>query len=119
MACISCWKWTPCPSSAACGIGDWAKDDVIVLGPSSSQPKREESAPKTEGMSLESYQMNGPKHEAKLKSLIAEVGKTWKLHPKVFLHGFSAGAQFAHRFAMKNPEIVAGVSATSRLRTHL
>ena len=95
------------------GIGYWAKDDVIVLGPSFLQPKRDEKAPKTAGMPLDSYQMCGPTHEAKLKTLIAEVGKTWKIHPKVFLHGFSAGAQFVHRFAMKNPELVAGVSAAS------
>ncbi len=95
------------------GIGYWAKDDVIVLGPSFLQPKRDENAPKTDGLPLESYQMCGPTHEAKLKAMIAEVGKTWKLNPKVFLHGFSAGAQFVHRFAMKNPEMVAGVSAAS------
>jgi dienelactone hydrolase len=27
------------------------------------------------------------------------------------LHGFSAGAQFSHRFAFKNPDLVAAVSA--------
>ena len=95
------------------GIGYWAKDDVIVLGPSFLQPKRDEKAPKTTGMPLDSYQMCGPTHEAKLKALIAEVAKSWKIHPKVFLHGFSAGAQFVHRFTMKNPELVAGVSAAS------
>ena len=95
------------------GIAPWAQDDVIVLGPSFLQPKRDVSAPKTVGMPLESYQMCGPMHAAKLKALIAEVAKSWKIHPKVFLHGFSAGAQFVHRFAMKNPEMVAGVSAAS------
>lgn len=95
------------------GINYLAKDDVIVLGPSFLQPKRDENAPKTDGPPRESYQMCGPTHEAKLKALIVEVGKTWKLHPKVFLHGFSAGAQFVHRFAMKNPEMIAGVSAAS------
>jgi poly(3-hydroxybutyrate) depolymerase len=95
------------------GIGHWAKDDVIVLGPSFLQPKWDETTPKPVGLPPESYQMCGPTHEAKLKALIAEVGKTWKLRPRVFLHGFSAGAQFVHRFAMKNPELVAGVSAAS------
>jgi poly(3-hydroxybutyrate) depolymerase len=99
--------------NGANGIASWAKDDVIVLGPTFLQPKRDEKAPKTDGPPPESYQMCGPTHEAKLEALIAEVGKTWKLHPKVFLHGFSAGAQFVHRFAMKHPELVAGVSAAS------
>lgn len=95
------------------GLAGWADDDVIVLGPSFRQPKLDPNIPKPEGPSLESYQMCGPAHEAKLKELIEEVGKTWKLRPKVFLHGFSAGAQFVHRFAMKNPGLVAGVSAAS------
>jgi len=57
--------------------------------------------------------MSGPTHEAKPAALIAEVGKTWTLRPKIVVHGFSAGAQFAHRFAFKHPEQVAGVSAHS------
>jgi predicted esterase len=77
----------------AAGIAGWAKDDVIVLGPS--------------------FNESNPQTEARLKELIKEVGKSWKLRPKVFLHGFSAGADFVHRFAMKNPELVAGVSAAS------
>jgi predicted esterase len=95
------------------GLAGWAKDDVIVLGPTFLQPKAEAEVPNTDGPPTVSYQMCGPSHETKLKALIEAVGKTWKLHPKVFLHGFSAGAQFAHRFAMKNPELVAGVSAAS------
>ena len=99
----------------ACGAAYLAKafDDVIVLGPSFGQPKRVEGAPRPPGMPRDSYQMSGPTHEAKLAALIAEVGKTWKLHPKIVVHGFSAGAQFAHRFAFKHPEQVAGVSAHS------
>ncbi len=99
----------------ACGAAYLAKafDDVIVLGPSFGQPKRDKDAPRPPGMPRESYQMSGPTHEAKLAALIAEVGRTWKLHPKIVVHGFSAGAQFAHRFAFKHPEQVAGVSAHS------
>jgi len=99
----------------ACGAAYLAKafDDVIVLGPSFGQPKRVEGAPRSPGMPRDSYQMSGPTHEAKLAALIAEVGRTWKLHPKIVVHGFSAGAQFAHRFAFKHPEQVAGVSAHS------
>lgn len=86
---------------------------MIVLGPSFSQPKRVEGAPRPPGMPRDSYQMSGPTHEAKLAALIAEVGKIWKLNPKIVVHGFSAGAQFAHRFAFKHPEQVVGVSAHS------
>ncbi len=83
-------------------------DDVIVLAPTFAPPKeRSPAAWKA------SYQMSGPTHVAKLESLIAEVAKTWPLHPKVFLNGFSAGAQFAHRYAMKFPDRVAGVAAHS------
>jgi len=115
------------------GVAPWAGefDDVIVLGPSFQQGRPENTnrltassatttnstntvaAPSLAGMPRTSYQMSGPAHEAKLRELIAEVGKTWKLRPKIFLHGFSAGAQFTHRFAFRNPQIVAGVTAHS------
>ena len=99
----------------ACGAAYLPKefDDVIVLGPSFRQPRRDKNAPRPPGMPRDSYEMSGPTHEAKLAALIAEVGRTWKLHPKIVVHGFSAGAQFAHRFAFKHPEQVAGVSAHS------
>lgn len=99
----------------ACGVAHFVKefDDVIVLGPSFAQPKRDPAAPRPTRMPKETYQMSGPLQEAKLKELVAEVGKTWKLHPKIIVHGFSAGAQFVHRFTFKNPELVAGVSAHS------
>ena len=57
--------------------------------------------------------MSGPTHEAKLSELIARLRQNWNLHPKIFLHGFSAGAQFSHRFAFHHPELVAAVSAHS------
>ena len=105
----------------ACGVADWATamDDVIVLGPSFAQMSREEyekrnaDQARPPGPPRDSYQMSGPVHEAKLKAQIAELGRHWDLHPKVFIHGFSAGAQFTHRFAFKNPEIVDAVSAHS------
>lgn len=80
----------------ASGLADWVKADVIALGPNFPQAKKDE-----------------PAQDANLKTLIAEVGKAWTLHPKVFLHGFSEGAELVQRFAMKNPELVAGVSAAS------
>ena len=57
--------------------------------------------------------MNGPTHDAKLKALVEEIGKTWKIHPKVFRLCFSADGQFVQRFALKNPALVAGVSGHS------
>jgi len=97
------------------GVAAWADDfdDVIVLGPSFLQPKRDPNAPRPAAMPRDIFQMSGPTHEAKLAELIAQIGKTWKLHPKFFLHGFSAGAQFSHRYAFRHPELVAAVSAHS------
>lgn len=97
------------------GVGAWASDfdDVIVLGPSFEQPKRDPNAPRPATMPRDIYQMSGPTHEAKLGELIAQVRKTWSVHPKIILHGFSAGAQFSHRYAFRHPELVAAVSAHS------
>jgi poly(3-hydroxybutyrate) depolymerase len=82
-------------------------DDVIIVAPTFLQTKP------SEGGWLSSYQMSAPAHEAKLFALIAEIGKTWKLRPKIILNGFSAGAQFAHRFTFHHPELVAAVAAHS------
>ncbi len=97
------------------GVGAWAGefDDVIVLGPSFEQPKRDPNAHRPASMPSDIYQMSGPAHEAKLETLIAQIRKTWSLHPKIVLHGFSAGAQFSHCYAFRHPELVAGVSAHS------
>ena len=99
----------------AAGAAAWAKDfdDVIVLGPSFAQPKRDPNAPRPTTMPRDIFQMSGPAHEKKLEALIAEIGRTWTLHPKFMVHGFSAGAQFAHRYAFRHPERVAAVSAHS------
>ena len=93
----------------------WAKefDDVIVLGLSFAQPARDPNAPRPATMPRDIFQMSGPAHEEKLDALIAEIRRTWKLHPKFMVHGFSAGAQFAHRYAFRHPERVAAVSAHS------
>ena len=97
------------------GVGAWASDfdDVVVLGPSFEQPKRDHNAPRPATMPRDIYQMSGPTHEAKLAELIAQVRKTWSVHSKIVLHGFSAGAQFSHRYAFRHPELVAAVSAHS------
>ncbi len=41
------------------------------------------------------------------------VQKQHKVHPRMFIHGHSGGAQFAHRFTFAHPELVLGVSAHS------
>ncbi len=41
-----------------------------------------------------------------LKSMIEEVKNVYKLKPKILLTGYSRGAQFAHRFALGNPDLV-------------
>lgn len=86
----------------ACGIAGWAKrGDVVVIGPS-FVAKGERP-----------YQNGDGIHAEKLIALSKTLGQTYHLKEKMFLHGFSGGAQFAHRFAMLHPEHVCGVSAHS------
>jgi predicted esterase len=50
------------------------------------------------------------------KQLIAiakDVGKTYKLQPKLFVAAFSDGSQYAHRFMLKHPQLVVGCAAHS------
>ncbi|HUT34960.1 MAG TPA: dienelactone hydrolase family protein [Planctomycetota bacterium] len=49
----------------------------------------------------------------KMKAIIRELAKGYTLEHKAFVTGFSAGAQFAHRFALDNPALVAGCAAHS------
>jgi len=83
------------------GIDKWAdkKDNVIVVSP----------------QYVTGFQNAFPEHQEKLVRIIRKVKKDYdiKLHPRIFLYGFSGGSQFAHRFAMKRPELVCGVSAHS------
>ena len=88
--------------NGAGGMKDWAKrGDVIVIGPS-FETKGE--AP---------YQNGNGVHAEKLIDLFETLKKEYKLHDKMFLHGFSGGSQFVHRFTMLNPKYVCGVSAHS------
>ncbi|MEY3395141.1 MAG: hypothetical protein RL346_1377 [Verrucomicrobiota bacterium] len=88
--------------NGAAGLKDWAqRGDVIVIGPS-FETKGERP-----------YQNGDGIHAEKLIDLFEVLKKTYKLRDKMFLHGFSGGCQFTHRFAMLHPERVCGVSAHS------
>jgi poly(3-hydroxybutyrate) depolymerase len=88
--------------NGAAGLKDWAKrGDVIVIGPSfvtrGDRP----------------YQNGDGIHAEKLIALFESLKKSYKLRDKMFLHGFSGGCQFVHRFTMRHPKLVCGVSAHS------
>ena len=86
----------------AAGMKNWVdRGDVIVIGPS-FQTKGERPFQNGDGV-----------HAEKLIALFDILKKEHKLHDKIFLHGFSGGSQFVHRFAMLHPKLVCGVSAHS------
>ncbi len=88
--------------NGAAGMADWAKrGDVIAIGPS-FDTKNENPFQNGDGI-----------HAEKLIKLFEGLGKRYMLRDKMFLHGFSAGSQFVHRFAMNHPKLVCGVSAHS------
>jgi len=49
----------------------------------------------------------------KMKAILRELSREYRFHRKVFLTGFSAGAQFSHRFALSNPAYVVGCAPHS------
>lgn len=90
----------------AAGMASWAnRGDVIVIGPSFILK------PTQPGMPY--YQMGNGVHAEKLLDLFKQLGKEYRLREKMFLHGFSGGSQFVHRFTMEHPQVVCGVSAHS------
>lgn len=72
-------------------------DDCIVVAPSFP----------------EGFQLLEARTDQQLIGLFASLKKKYRLHDKMFVCGFSAGAQFSHRFTMKHPRLVIGCSAHS------
>ena len=82
----------------AAGLTGWVKKaDCIVVGPSFP----------------DGYQLLGEDSDKQLLGIFTVLFKKYKLQRRMFIHGFSGGAQFAHRFTMKYPEAVIGCSAHS------
>lgn len=81
------------------GYADWAKKgNCIVIGPT---------------FPSEGYQVLQQNADKQLIGLAESLAKKFKLHPKMFLVGFSGGSQFVHRFTMKHPDLVIGCAAHS------
>ena len=82
----------------AAGLVGWVKKGTcIVVGPSFPQ----------------GYQLLGEDSAKQLLEIFKALFKKYKLQRRMFIHGFSGGSQFAHRFAMKYPEAVIGCSSHS------
>ena len=72
----------------AAGLAGWVKkfDNVIVIGP---------SFPSTGPY----YQILQGGTDKQLLEIFKQLNKEFNLHEKMFLYGFSGGAQYSHRFA--------------------
>jgi len=84
----------------ASGLAPWATemDNVIVIGPTFPS-----TGPYYQGLQGET--------DKQLLDLHKALKKEFKLHDKMFLYGFSGGAQYSHRFVNNHPRTVIGVSA--------
>ena len=81
------------------GYAGWVKEhDVIVLGCTYDS---------------NGYQYPQKGSDERTISLVKKLRKEYTLHEKIFVGGFSGGSQYAHRFAMKYPDLVAGCAAHS------
>ena len=80
------------------GLAGWVKKgNVIVVGPSFP----------------DGYQVLMHDTDRQLLGIFQSLQKEFRLYPKLFIAGFSGGSQFAHRFALKNPEATIGCAAHS------
>lgn len=59
------------------------------------------------------YQFATQPYSEKFISEFKQIQKKHNVHDKMFIHGFSGGSQFVHRFAFYHPSYVIGVSAHS------
>jgi len=59
------------------------------------------------------YQSGSGKYAEKFIAEFGKIKEVYNVHDKMFIHGFSGGAQFVHRFAFNHPDYVIGVSAHS------
>jgi predicted esterase len=83
----------------AAGLASWItkKNNVIVVGPSFPN----------------GYQVLQLGTDTQLTQIFNALQKEFPLHPKMFMYGFSGGAQFAHRFTLRHANLVIGCSAHS------
>jgi len=84
------------------GLAGWVTqfDNVIAVGPSFP-------------IGGPYYQVLEGNSDKQLLDIFKALKKEFKLHDKLFIHGFSGGSQYAHRFAAKNSKDVIGVSSHS------
>lgn len=72
-----------------------AFDDCLIVAPSF----------------VEGFQLLQANTDQQVLDIHKQLSRDFELHPRIFVAGFSAGAQFSHRFAMRHPDRVIGCAA--------